>query len=46
LTAQKHTDSLFAKYHLIFDSVRDIILFMDEGGAILDANRAAIQAYG
>jgi len=26
--------------------VRDIILFMDEGGAILDANRAAIQAYG
>jgi PAS domain S-box-containing protein len=37
---------MFQKYHLIFDSVRDIILLMDEDGAILDANQAAIQAYG
>ncbi|BAI61251.1 putative histidine kinase [Methanocella paludicola SANAE] len=46
MTAQKHTDSPFAKYHLIFDSVRDIILLMDEDGTILDANQAAVQAYG
>jgi len=42
---QKHGE-VIEKYHLIFNSVRDIILVFDMDGAILDANQAAVNAYG
>jgi diguanylate cyclase (GGDEF)-like protein/PAS domain S-box-containing protein len=39
-------DLLLLKYKLLFDHARDMILFIDKSGRILDANKAAIQCYG
>lgn len=37
---------LLIKYKLLFDHARDIILFIDSDGKILEANNAAVKAYG
>jgi diguanylate cyclase (GGDEF)-like protein/PAS domain S-box-containing protein len=37
---------LLAKYKLLFDHARDMILFIDQDGKILDANSAALSVYG
>lgn len=37
---------LLLKYKLLFDHARDIILFIDGEGRILEANCAAVKAYG
>lgn len=37
---------LVARHAALFDRARDIILFIGTGGAILDANPAAVRAYG
>lgn len=37
---------IFTKYKLLFDHARDMILFIDENGRILDANNAALSVYG
>lgn len=34
------------KYQVLFENARDIILFIDETGLIIDANHSAVQAYG
>lgn len=34
------------KYKMIFDNSKDIILFMDKEGKILDANQRAVDVYG
>ncbi len=39
-------DLLFLKYKLLFDNARDIILFIDRDGKILEANPAAVKTYG
>jgi diguanylate cyclase (GGDEF)-like protein/PAS domain S-box-containing protein len=39
-------DLLFMKYKLLFDNARDIILFIDREGKILEANHAAVRTYG
>ncbi len=37
---------LSVKYKLLFDNARDMILFVDVNGRILDANHSAIETYG
>lgn len=37
---------IYTKYKLLFDHARDMILFIDEAGRILDANNAALSLYG
>jgi diguanylate cyclase (GGDEF)-like protein/PAS domain S-box-containing protein len=37
---------LYAKYKMLFDHARDMILFIDGDGRILDANPAAVAMYG
>lgn len=39
-------DLLLMKYKLLFDNARDIILFIDRDGTILEANPAAVRTYG
>jgi diguanylate cyclase (GGDEF)-like protein/PAS domain S-box-containing protein len=39
-------DLLLVKYKLLFDHARDMILFIDNDGRILDANRSALDVYG
>ena len=39
-------DLLLEKYKLLYESTRDIILFVASDGKILDANTAATRAYG
>lgn len=34
------------KYQVLFENARDIILFVDETGLIIDANDSAVKAYG
>ena len=42
-----HTDENGLRYRLFFENTRDIILFVRlNDGRILDANPAAVQAYG
>lgn len=37
---------IYTKYKLLFDHARDMILFIDDNGRILDANNAALDVYG
>jgi PAS domain S-box-containing protein len=34
------------KYKILFEQTKDIILFLDSKGSIIEANRAALKAYG
>lgn len=34
------------KYKILFEQTKDIILFLDSRGSIIEANRAALKAYG
>lgn len=47
LSRRKETDEVLARYELLAAHSRDIILFMRrEDGGILEANAAAVEAYG
>ncbi|ACZ62011.1 PAS domain S-box protein [Dehalococcoides mccartyi] len=47
ITARKEAEDALQKYKLIAEDSRDIILFMDRiTGQILEANNAAVKAYG
>lgn len=46
LSERKHLESVLRRYRLIFESARDIILFTDESGRIIEMNDAAEKAYG
>jgi PAS domain S-box-containing protein len=47
ITARKHAEEQLLHFQLLAENSRDIILFVHErDGHILDANHAAIQAYG
>lgn len=46
ITRQKASQDLLAKYQLLSDNSRDIILFVNQDGQILEANDAAVSAYG
>lgn len=45
-TKRRGYELLHIKYKLLFDHARDIILFIDHDGMIIEANSAAIDAYG
>jgi PAS domain S-box-containing protein len=46
ITARKQVEEALARYHLLAEQTRDIILFLRRDGQIVDANQAAIAAYG
>ncbi|HBV87253.1 MAG TPA: hybrid sensor histidine kinase/response regulator [Desulfosporosinus sp.] len=46
ITDSKLVERAAKKYQVILEKARDIILFMDTEGNILEANEAAIRAYG
>jgi PAS domain S-box-containing protein len=46
LTEHKRRELLLKRYRLMFDAIRDPILFMRMDGSIVDANYAAIETYG
>jgi PAS domain S-box-containing protein len=46
ITAHKQAEEALARYHLLAEQTRDIILFLRRDGQIVDANQAAILAYG
>ncbi|TYO94478.1 PAS domain S-box protein [Desulfallas thermosapovorans] len=46
VTKQKQNEKLLKKYQILFQSARDIILFVRTDGLIIEANEAAVQAYG
>ncbi len=39
-------EMLSRRYELLHQYARDIVLFLDTGGLVLDANQAAVEAYG
>ena len=43
---QSHHEALSQRYELLHRYARDIVLFVDRDGVVLDANHAAIDAYG
>jgi len=43
---RRRTERVTARYAALFDRARDIILFIASDGRILDANPAALRAYG
>ena len=43
---KRRAEDLTARYQALFDRVRDAILFIAADGRILDANPAAVRAYG
>jgi diguanylate cyclase (GGDEF)-like protein/PAS domain S-box-containing protein len=45
-TASSQVDSVLKRYQLLSHHTRDILLFMYPDGRIIEANRAAIEAYG
>ena len=47
ITERKRSEGLLKKYQLLSENTRDIILFVSASdGKILEANQAAVQAYG
>src|SRR5262245_45900902 len=45
-TSESSTEDASARYRLLFEQSRDIILFIRRDGRIVDANPAAVAAYG
>ena len=46
ITDSKLVEDSAKKYQVVLENARDIILFMDVEGNILEANKAAVRAYG
>ncbi len=46
ITDQMLADEAKKRYQMLFENSRDMILLIRQDGLILDANRAAVQAYG
>ncbi|MBH1939535.1 PAS domain S-box protein [Mobilitalea sibirica] len=46
ITEQKETEEILERYKLFSKNARDIILFVDLDGRIIEANKAAVIAYG
>lgn len=46
ITEQKQAEALLARYQLLSEQARDMILFMRLDGRIIEANKAAADAYG
>jgi len=46
LTEHKRRELLLKRYRLMFDTIRDPILFIGREGGIVDANYAAVETYG
>jgi PAS domain S-box-containing protein len=46
ITERKQTEAVMARYHLLSERARDIMLFIRPNGQIVEANAAAIAAYG
>lgn len=46
ITKRKQWEEVLKKYHLLFHSARDIILFIQKDGRIIEANDTAVRMYG
>ena len=46
ISARKQAEAMLARYHLLSEQTRDLILFIRPDGRIVEANRAALAAYG
>ncbi|HSB71793.1 MAG TPA: GAF domain-containing protein [Candidatus Methylomirabilis sp.] len=46
ITERRQAEVTFARYRLLAEQARDIVLFVRRDGQILEANQAAVQAYG
>ena len=46
ITARKRAEEALGRFELLATNSRDIILFMDRGGRIIEANEAAERGYG
>jgi PAS domain S-box-containing protein len=46
ISARKQAEAMLARYHLLSEQTRDLILFIRPDGRIVEANRAALDAYG
>jgi PAS domain S-box-containing protein len=46
ISARKQAEAMLARYHLLSEQTRDLILFIRSDGRIVEANRAALDAYG
>jgi len=46
ITQRKEAETILARYQLLSQQARDIILFMRRDGQIVEANAAAVAAYG
>jgi PAS domain S-box-containing protein len=46
ISARKQAEAMLARYHLLSEQTRDLILFIRSDGRIIEANRAALDAYG
>ncbi len=46
ITERQAAETTLARYRLLAEQARDIVLFVRRDGQILEANQAAIQAYG
>jgi PAS domain S-box-containing protein len=46
ITARKQAETALARYHLLAAQTQDLILFFHQDGRIVDANQAAVSAYG
>jgi PAS domain S-box-containing protein len=46
VNTHKQAEAALARYHLLSEQTRDIILFIHMDGRILEANHAAVAAYG
>nr|WP_243425641.1 PAS domain S-box protein [Clostridium paridis] len=46
ITNNKIAEDGYVRYKMLSEKARDIILFIEKGGRIVDANEAAVQTYG
>jgi two-component system, sensor histidine kinase len=46
ITDRKLAEETFKKYHILLQKSRDIMLFVDTEGEIIEANEAAVKEYG
>ncbi|UBF30489.1 PAS domain S-box protein (plasmid) [Kovacikia minuta CCNUW1] len=46
ITRRKQAEKTLQRYQLLSEHIRDIVLYIDRNGQILEANRAAEQVYG
>jgi len=46
ITARQEAEATLVRYRLLAEQARDIVLFVQRDGRILEANQAAVQAYG